>query len=212
MRISRPLALAAGVLICGAIAAGCKAPNLRDRLDDTAEILRLNVGLGPGLLVNAHATRPIAVGVGAYRARRFGFRNGSGWIWDERRYDTNLIIPIWGWEDVEATYYGGMPETLLHGDARDPLRPRHDTGFWRWAEEPLTINNPNRGWLEVSANVHAVFIGVDVGFDVGELLDWLVGWVGLDPAGDDRSTGKELEKHDRPPPKPPTFPNTEILK
>ena len=211
MRIPRPFTLTLALALCACVV-GCKAPNLRDRMDDTAEILRLNVGLGPGLLANAQATRAIGLGLGMYESRRYGFRNGYGWIWDERRYDTNLIIPIWGWEDVESTYYGGMPPSLLHGDLHDPLPPGKEPGFWRWAEMPLTINDRTRGWFEVSANVHALIVGVDVGLDVGELVDWLFGWVGLDLAGDDSWTGRELEKHDRPPPRPHRFPGTDILK
>ena len=212
MRVSKPIMLALGLCVCVAALAGCKAPDLQDRNDDAAEILRLNAGLGPGLLVNAHVTRCIALGAGAHEARRYGFRNGHGWIWDERRYDTNLIVPIWGWEDVDAVAYGGMPVTLVRGDERDPLPPGEEPSFWHCAGEPLTINNPNRGWLEVSANVHAIFVGVDVGLDVGELFDYLFGWFGIDLAGDDSWTGKELEKHDPQPPRPPPGPRTDILR
>jgi hypothetical protein len=121
--------------LAAATLAGCRAPNRQDRNDDAAEILRLNVGLGPGLLVNAHATRCIAVGLGAYEARRYGFRNGYGWIWDERRYDTNLIIPIWGWEDVDAVARPAHrhpavdrtdPNFKARGRARFPRNRRSD--------------------------------------------------------------------------------------
>ncbi|MFO7900277.1 MAG: hypothetical protein R6V58_14600 [Planctomycetota bacterium] len=205
------LALLPLVLLAGA---GCKGPTLRDRYDDSAEIFRLNVGLGPGLLANAHVSRAVALGLGTYQARRYGFRNGHGWIWDERRYDTNLVLPIWGWEDVDATYYGSMPVSLIHGDDKDPLRPGEEPGRWKWARNPLTINNPNRGWGEISANLHLVFIGLDAGIDFGELADYLLGWFGVDIMGDDSRTGAEgidVERHDPPPRPPPPGPHTDIL-
>ena len=212
MRAAKSNIASLWLCVCLAALAGCKAPNLQDRTDDAAEILRFNVGLGPGLLVNAQATRCIGLGLGTYDARRYGFRNGHGWIWDERRYDTNLIIPIWGWEDVDSVVYGGMPVSLIRGDERDPLPPGEKPGFWRWAEMPMTINDETRGWLEVSANVHALFIGVDVGLDVGELLDYVFGWIGLDLAGDDSWTGKDLEKHDVDPRPPAPGPHLDILR
>ncbi len=212
MPILKLLAITMCACLAATALAGCKAPDLQDRNDDAAEILRLNVGLGPGLLVNAQATRCIAVGLGAYEARRFGFRNGYGWIWDERRYDTNLIIPIWGWEDVDAVAYGGMPVSLIRGDERGPLPPGEEPGFWRWTSMPLTVNDRTRGWFEVTANVHALIVGVDVGLDVGELIDWVFGWVGLDLACDDRHSGRELEKHDPDPKPPPSGPHTDILR
>jgi len=195
-----------------AAAAGCKAPNLQDRMDDAAEMCRLNLGLGPGLLVNAHVTRCLALGMGTYEARRFGFRNGHGWIWDERRYDTNLIIPIWGWEDVVAVVHGGMPKTLLRGDDHDPLPPGEKPGDLRWAEMPLTINNKNRGWLEVSANVHLIVIGLEAGIDFGEVLDYALGWFGIDIMGDDSRSAAERERHDPDHPHSRPGPDTEILR
>jgi hypothetical protein len=207
------VSLGLGLAVCGLLAvAGCKSPNLKDRMDDSAEILRCNVGWGPGLLVNAHVTRCLALGAGAYDARRFGFRNGHGWIWDERRYDTNLVIPIWGWEDVDSVYYGGMPVTPIRGDDLDRLPPGEDPGGLRWAQMPLTLNDRNRGWLEVSANAHLIWVGIDLGLDVGELVDYLLGWVGVDLAGDDCWTGKHVERHDPPPVPPGPGPHADILK
>ena len=190
----RKRTLVAAFTLCLAVFfSGCKGPNLQDRMDDGAEILRLNLGVGPGLLANVQATRLLALGAGTYEARRFGFRNGHGWVWDERRYDTNLVIPIWGWEDVDSVLYGGMPVTQVRGDAYP-------------SDLPWTIQDKSRGWLELSANAHLLFIGVDAGVDAGEFVDWLVGWVGLDPAGDDAWTGAPAEPHNAPPTPPPQNP------
>jgi len=210
----KPNARRCTLLLCSVLAAlcGCRAPSFQDRMDDGAELLRLNLGGGPGFLVNVHATRCLALGVGVYEARRYGFRNGRGWVWDERRYDTNLVAPIWGWEDVTAVVHGNMPVTPVRGDEQDPRRPGEEPGKLRWARMPLTLNDPNRGWFEVSASVHVIWVGVDVGFDVGELVDFLCGWAGLDPAGDDEHTGEPVERHEPGPSPPPTAPNTEIGK
>jgi len=187
---------------------GCRAPNLQDRMDDAGEIFRLNFGLGPGFLVNAHATRFVGAGLGAYDSRRYGFRDGYGWVWDERRYDFNLGIPIWGWEDVDSVVYGGMPLTMLRGDAHDRYAP--GVRWYHFPDMPLTIRDRNRGWLEVSANVHLIWVGVDVGVDAGEFLDYLFGWFGVDLASDDAWTGEDLEKHDSDPvpPGPGVYPDT----
>jgi hypothetical protein len=188
------------VLCVGAIAlTGCVAPNISDRMDDAAEMFRFNIAYGPGLLVNAQVTRCLALGLGSYETRRCGFRNGYGWSWDERRYDMNLIVPIVGWEDVTAVQSGSMPITAVHGDAQDPLAP--EEGFCNWTQ--LTINDKNRGWFEVSANVHLIWVGLEAGVDVGEIVDWALGWFALDIMGDDDHTGRDVEKHDPPPPPPP---------
>ena len=193
------LCFAAGLLV------GCKAPNLQDRMNDAAQMVRLNVGWGPGLLANAQVTRVLGLGLGAYDSRRMGFRNGYGWIWDERRYDLNLIAPIWGWEDVDATLAGGMPVTPLHGDEHKTNPPGEKPSKFSWTGVPRTLSDKNRGWFEVSANVHLVWIGLEVGVDFGEIVDYLVGWFGFDPAGDDSYTGKTAEEHSpsSPPPSPP---------
>lgn len=194
-----------------AMLAGCKAPSMQDRSNDGAQIFRFNVGLGPGLLVNAQVTRVLQLGVGTYESRRYGFRDGHGWVWDERRYDMNLIAPIWGWEDVPSVLHGGMPVTPLYGDQYDRLPPGEEPGGWGWAEMPLAINDKNRGWFEVAANVHLIFVGVDAGIDFGEMADYVFGWFGLDLAGDDSNTGAPLEKHTPPLPPPPGEPLVNML-
>ncbi len=179
-----------GMLVC----VGCRTPHLRDRLDDSARIFRLNVGAGPGFLVNAHVSRAVALGFGAYESRRFGFRNGHGWVWDERRYDANLLVPIWGWEDVETTYQGSMPVSHLYGDEKNPHEPGKE---YRWPVHPAaTLQNSNRGWGEISVNVHLIWLGVDAGVDFGQFIDYIVGWFGLDLMGDDSRTGAEVVPHD----------------
>lgn len=189
------------LVLCVATVAltGCTAPNISDRLDDGAEMCRLNIAYGPGLLANVNVTRCLALGLGSYEARRCGFRNGYGWSWDERRYDMNLVVPIFGWEDVIAVQRGSMPLTPVFGDQKDPTAP--EEGFCSRAQ--LTINDESRGWFEVSANAHFIWVGIEAGVDVGEVLDWALGWFGLDIMGDDDHTGQNVEKHNPPPPPPP---------
>ena len=195
-----PLILAAA--LCLAALAGCRAPNLQDRMDDSARIFRLNIGWGPGFLVNVQVTRPIELGFGAYEARRCGFRNGHGWIWDERRYDGNLIVPLWGWEDVDDVYYGSMPKTTLRGDDARRLLPDERSGPFRWADAPMTLGDENRGWLEVAFNVHIIYVGIEAGVDVGQLVDYVAGWFGWDPLNNDKHRKYPLERHG-PNPTPP---------
>jgi hypothetical protein len=201
MTSTRTASAVLAVLLIGSTVIGCRTPNLSDRMDDAGEMFRFNIAYGPGLLANVHVTRALALGLGTYETRRCGFRNGYGWSWDERRYDMNLIVPIYGWEDVTAVQYGGMPLTQVYADQKDLCCP--EAGFC--SNPRLTINNPNRGWLEVSANVHLIWLGLEAGVDVGEILDWAFGWFGLDLAGDDRHTGENVEKHDPPSPPPPRY-------
>lgn len=193
--VSVLVVLALGVLT--AAAAGCKAPCLQDRMNDAGQMFRLNVGCGPGLLFNLHLGRPVAIGAGAYETRRVGFRNGYGWVWDERRYDANFFVPFWGWEDVDEVLYGRMPKTLLHGDEHHSEPTGETPGETRKSEKPLTINDHNRGWFELSLNLHLIWLGIDFGVDFGEIVDYAAGWFGLDPANDDQSHHRRpVERHD----------------
>lgn len=54
---------------------------------------------------------------------------------------------------------------------------------------PVGVTNPQRPWVErfdLEVGV-TVLIGARVGFSPGQLVDFVGGWFGWDPAGDDQS-------------------------
>ncbi len=71
-----------------------------------------------------------------------------------------------------------LPAVFTLGDDDKP------SSIW---DGPAT---PARRWarvhaFDVSVGVHALLVGASVGFSPGEFLDFLLGWFGLDIAGDD---------------------------
>jgi hypothetical protein len=143
------------------------------------------VGWGPGILANLHVTRLLAVGSGSYADERLGVRNGEGWIWRERRMDCNLLVPMYGGVEVVETRYGGMDEVEFSSLIEPSAVDTSDADRWLWVKVPRTLHDPSRGWTELSANVHLVLLGADVGVDPAQIVDFLFGWVGVDVMNDD---------------------------
>ena len=78
---------------------------------------------------------------------------------------------------------------------------------------PGTIEKPLIHYLDVEVGVMAGFLGIRVGFSIGEFFDFILGlfklddsWTFLDPAGDDTTAGRAEKrlwqpKTDRPGPR-----------
>jgi hypothetical protein len=141
------------------------------RAQDLGDVFRLNGGIGLGALANVQATRYVAVGLGEYRTDRFGAVRGEYGAWSEERADYNFVVPGWGYTRVGRVYWGNLRSSRVP----EMVIPRMGR----------TIDDATRGAAEVSVNVHALLVGIDAGVDFGELADFLVGFAGLDPMGDD---------------------------
>jgi hypothetical protein len=85
---------------------------------------------------------------------------------------------------------------------------------WLWSEEPIPedydptdfeagMRSARIHAFNIEAGVFVLVVGARAGFSPGEFLDFLLGWVGIDIAGDDHPLIEEVEV---PPPSDRTIP------
>lgn len=149
---------------------------LRDRGADAADLFVLEGMLGFGVSADVKATELLHVGAGYAHGRKAGLR-GRERIWMRDReigFPASALLWVGALRELELWRLGHLHtygSELWYG--RSP---------WRLAD--------------VEVGVFAGFFGLRVGFSPGELIDFLAGWVGLDPAGDD--AGPEPAPDDAP--------------
>jgi hypothetical protein len=169
------LCLFVPLCLCAFAACGCVGPAeyLKDRALDAVDPFRANVSVGPGLHGNVNATRFVALGAGRCRATRVGIRRGQWGAWNETRWDLNLLVPVLGDTRIHKAYFGQI----------DPSTNRDTLGVME--AFPPAVGDRTRGAFEVSANLHVIYLGAEAGLDLGELADFVLGWLGVDIANDD---------------------------
>lgn len=141
---------------------------LRRRMLDFIDIASLRLGVGPGLLVHARATRFLSVGageIGPQQPWRSGFRvevhwvgtvRRAGGVWTERRAELGF----------STFYYSESEGRTLSGDVDRfgaELREDYDCGV----------------------EAYLALIGLSCDFRPLELADFFAGWFGFDPSADD---------------------------
>ncbi|HUU69118.1 MAG TPA: hypothetical protein VM186_06315 [Planctomycetota bacterium] len=138
------------------------------RANDFADIGRLNVGAGFGASIDASATRYGRISAGSYEnTTKVGFVGREGGVWKEDRHGIAFINGYT--ETTRDPIYGNawLPEP----DPASELQPA-------WADT-------ERGAAEFTFSLH-VLVGFEVGFDPGQLLDFVLGFAGVDIYRDDR--------------------------
>lgn len=155
---------------------------LQNRANDLLDPFRVDVGFTPGLHVDARATDFAALGVGAkggvvvglhgrfavqYRTANVGvgplmlgepFRLEASPLLCESKYDAD--------HDMVPSQFFVVPRMGVE-------RPR-----------PWSLERRGLHVADVGVNVAAV-VGAGIGFSPGEFVDLLLGFVGVDIAGDD---------------------------
>lgn len=191
------------------LGSGCAAFNTYffDRMNDLADVVKFDVGFGIGLDAHVSVTDLISTGVGYSDTYRFGLRGGRFGSWR----DIHAGIPVatalvlfsspspgifsrFSWDPfvTEFISIGDMShstasrfepvvsESLLLFNTR-LTRGSHRSGLFQeteWLEDPICMFD-----IEVSATV--AIVGVRFGFSPGHLLDFLLGFLTIDIAGDD---------------------------
>ena len=164
-----------------ALAALCASCGyVRDRWNDTLDVLPLSVTFGPGLYASANVTQYCGSGVGFYTG------DAAGWFPTEgpaAREPEHL-------ERFQAGPHMGLGVVL--GDLHMPDPGRMD----EYGILYLFIPKPRKGAdgrypfapasrLDVTVRAHLALVGARVTFSPGNLVDWALGWFGLDIADDD---------------------------
>ncbi|GIW71193.1 MAG: hypothetical protein KatS3mg102_0735 [Planctomycetota bacterium] len=139
---------------------------LSDRAADLVDVFTVEVGFGPGLHADLKATDWLHLGVGYAQLRKAGLR-GRDAVWmRDREVGLPLSALLWvgAWREGALERLGH-----LHADVPDLLAYPDP---WRRADLELGLS--------------AGLVSVRLGLSPGQLLDFLAGLFGFDPAGDDR--------------------------
>lgn len=160
---------------------------LHDRLNDLLDPFRVDVGFGPGLYADVRATDFMAVGAGGQTLETAGIHGrfiGTGKRGQVGLPGLAMVGEIRGTEMAPL-----LGDTSEFDEQRDVVpgqvlivfpamhAGRTGTSDWWRAHRGVHV-------ADVGASV-TVFVGVSLGFSPGEVLDLLLGFVGVDLAGDD---------------------------
>ena len=165
---------------------GCHSTYFHDRAEDFVDIWRLGITYGPGALVNARATKFVQVGIGGMEVYKYGMRGRAMGHWQEFRGEGGVSLAYF--MDYQKSFISGNER--LAEEIREVQRPRSQI------EEPLADLDPfygDRNFTEIGVTLHAFAFGIEFAIDFYSLLDFLGGWLLLDPQQDDLYTLRKKE-------------------
>ena len=196
LRPIRLLTLAAAATCCG-------CSYLQNRTNDLLDVFRFDVGHGPGLYADARVTDFFASGLGLRSQRTAGMHGRFGFTLAEVG---NSGLGIF----VLAEHKPWHPTPLLPDDRsqfdanKDVIGAQFLFFVPQMAPRCGDYSVPQRGLhvADVSTSFALVYVGADVGFSPGELIDLLLGFAGID-LGDDDAFGRGEKPPDESPDTPP---------
>lgn len=151
-----------------------------DRVADLVDLVSFEVGFALGGSINAHVTRAVQAGF------------GMGW-----RYGVGLVQPriVGAQEELEigvvALNYGDYKVTGRRSGMTGPVATGSDDVIG--AQTPdLAIFQDYRDYWGVGASFTLGVVGASAEIHTAQILDLLLGFVGLDPANDDYATTRAL--------------------
>ena len=187
-----------------------------NRARDLGEIVRLQVGVGPGLGVSvraggyldlglAFALVPRSLGIGTTYGKAYAFGYGEGGDLSEGEIDLTLlsipltIVGVTGlvpWVGNDGWLIPHHWRFELDAERSPPVPESVDHGCWSLMPGLLSLE----GWdpfnrraqihaFDIEASVYAGIVYAKAGFSPGEFVAFLLGWFGADIAADDHSLG-----------------------
>ncbi|MCY3021426.1 MAG: hypothetical protein NTW87_20620 [Planctomycetota bacterium] len=141
---------------------------------DLIDIVDFSIGAGPGLMVNAHATKLAQIGGGWMDAYHVGFRGRSAGLWREKRKEVG----------VSLLYYQRVERERITGWVESFRTEKMDLDT-----SAVYANSKDRAFLGVGATVQA---GVMVNANIRPMqaLDFVLGWMTIDILDDDTGNPK----------------------
>ncbi len=195
-------------VLCGV---SCQVENrfFRDRLHDGLEVLPISVATGVGVYGGFRITPFFGTGLGVAQTYRAGWSDGvigeweelnAGWVVAAMR-DGPRVDRDGSGENLRFSYPVQDSERHIGGAGNFlffiPFR-FGDKSMFRQDEtpafEPVSL-------LDVEVNLFLGVGGVRLGLSPLQFGDWVVGWFGWDPAGDD---SVEVQPDPAPVPKTPS--------
>lgn len=151
---------------------------------DFMDMFELNLGVdSQASLFVAAAVEPVAVGGGLFEGQKIGTDGRLCGIWTEKRAEIGLLVDGFvqyeklaqaGNDYLRDAYYCPFKNTLLgNGEFYD------DWGF------TPRIDDHERRLIDLSAEVHLIALGLEVGVSPVEILDFVVGIFGCDVISND---------------------------
>lgn len=179
----RRLPSSAAVVAC-ALVCGCSY--VKNRTNDLLDPFHLDVGYSPGLYVDARATDFAAIGLGARGGHMVGVHGrfavsyttvnvalGPVMLGDVIRPEASALL---GGESAYDRNHDILPGQMFF----IPLLGSEHAPDWSLERRGVHV-------ADFGANVAVGIVGAGIGFSPGEFVDLLLGFVGIDIAGDDVS-------------------------
>ena len=173
--------------------AGCSWTSARTR--DFGDLFRLEGQVGYGLSAHAHAGELAHVGVGSSRNWSAGVLYGEAGTQTITEDHLPLSV-IWSFTNPskEHVHRIKVGEEGTEGTHRCFL-------IFPGALKPGTLQKHDIHYLDLEAGFLAGFVGLEVGFSLGELLDFIMGlfkwsdeWTFMDPGQDDTWDERDLKQ------------------
>ena len=177
---------------------------VQNRTNDLLDVFWLDVDVGVLAAAEVRATDFCAVGVGAslqsvplvhVHGRHFGhverMSGGLPVYWSISMYKNDEMVPFLDGTPAYSSIVQPPPCNYLLFYPEEFFVDRHGDARYRIGRRGLRV-------LDCAVGA-SLGVGVRVGFSPGHLLDFLLGWFGLDLAGDDAFGGVEDAALSAPP-------------
>lgn len=185
---------ATAVLTVMLLATGCAPVRyIAARGRDLADCFQLNGGFSLGLSAQIKATDLVHLHPGFSMDKKFGFVGRYGGVWEEYNSGTLALLPC-----VPLGFDGSHPTRLPDPRAESYLNARTavtgskglraEVQDWCNVVHVPSLGEPKRPWIDrfdLEVGATALVANARVGFSPGQVVDFLVGIIGFDPAGDD---------------------------
>ena len=177
-------------LSLAAFVTGCATPFMVDRGHDALDVFTATVGIGGGVKARVG---PIQTGIFA-NTEGFGLR--GGYIGDQQGGDDSLWTVdldclVWSAESYGPTKLRARAKGVSAGGYCFISVPRGDPYYKEYHPIFGRYNAPYYTQLELAVGLGPT---VRLGFNPGELLDFILGWTTIDIYNDDLETRKKQKE------------------
>lgn len=182
--MSRSASYAFTLCLVGVVTVGCQnvGDYFEDRGKDFTDIVSLELYWGQGIVANARMTKVAQMGVGAFDGDILKYSRRAFGVVEEARAEAG--VPFY--------YFTAYDRQVLRGNEEFLARHEDPAHLARLgvAQYNLT-DSDDRGFYEFGGSA-AFFVGLGLGVDLLQILDFTTGWFLVDIGRDDiRNSGRD---------------------